>query len=115
VTVLAAVTTVLLLSVTALVVQLGAATLARQRAEIGADLAALAAAARVLRGPDHACARAVAVATANGSRLVDCKVRGVDAYVTVTAEVSAGPMSGVAVGKARAGPVRPMAGDDTGP
>jgi len=109
-TVVAAVGSVLLLGLTALVVQLGAASLARQRAEVGADLAALAGAASVLRGPDLACARAVVVAQANGVRLDDCRLRGLDVLVVVTAAVSAGPLGGQASGRARAGPVDAIAG-----
>ncbi len=109
-TVVAAVGTVLLLGLTALIVHLGAATLARQRAEVGADLAALAGAATVLRGPDLACARAIAVATANGVTVEDCRLRGVDVLVVVTAEVRAGPFGGAASGRARAGPVGRIAG-----
>ena len=62
----------LLVALTALAVQLGAAVLARQRAETAADLpAALAGAAAVLRGPDLVCAAAIgARRERRGGRLV---------------------------------------------
>ena len=95
---------VLLLIVTGLAAQLGAASLGRQRAESAADLAALAGAARVLRGPDQACATAMNVATANGVTLQSCSVVGADVLVIVNAEIRAGPLSGTATARARAGP-----------
>ncbi|MGS0686476.1 Rv3654c family TadE-like protein [Nakamurella sp. GG22] len=95
---------VLLLIVTGLAAQLGAASLARQRAESAADLAALAGAARVLRGPDAACATAMDVASANGLALQSCSVVGADVLVIVNAEIRAGPLSGTATARARAGP-----------
>jgi len=96
---------VVLLAVTGLAVHLGAATLARQRAETGADLAALAGAATVLQGPDAACAKVVRVAVANGVDVQSCEVTGTDVLVLVTARAGAGPFAGTATGRARAGPV----------
>ncbi len=96
---------VLLLVVTGLGVQLTAGVLARQRAETVADLAALAGAGKVLRGPDIACQAAVAVASANDAALESCSVTGADVLVTVSVRLRAGPMTGSATGRARAGPV----------
>jgi secretion/DNA translocation related TadE-like protein len=102
---------VVLLVVTGLAVQLGAGVLARQRAETAADLAALAGAATVLQGPDVACQRAVAVASANGAAVQSCTVTGADVLVTVSVRVRAGPVTGSATGRARAGPVAAIAPD----
>ena len=96
---------VIMLAVVGLAVQLGAATLARQRAETGADLAALAGAAKVLQGPDVVCANVVAVATANEVAVDSCTVSGTDVLVIVRSQLRAGPISGAATGRARAGPV----------
>ena len=96
---------VVLIAVTGLAVHLGAATLARQRAETGADLAALAGAAKVLQGPDAVCAAVVRVAVANGVDVQSCTVQGTDVLVSVLARAGAGPFSGSAPGRARAGPV----------
>jgi secretion/DNA translocation related TadE-like protein len=97
---------VVLFALTGLAVHLGAATLARQRAETGADLAALAGAAKVLQGSDVACAAAVRAAVANGVDAHTCTVSGTDVLVMVVATAGAGPFSGSATGRARAGPVR---------
>ena len=96
---------VILLVVTGFATQLGAAALARQRAETGADLAALAGAEKVLRGPDVVCAAAAAVAVANGVDPASCTVEGTDVLVMVNARAGAGPFAGSATGRARAGPV----------
>lgn len=90
--------------------RLGAAVLARQRAETGADLAALAGAAKVLQGPDIACAAAVRVATVNGVAIGSCVVTGTDVLVTVTADIGAGALAGTASARARAGPLTPVGG-----
>lgn len=95
---------VLLLIVTGLAAQVGAASLARQRAESAADLAALAGAARVLHGLDAACAAALDVASRNGVALRSCSVVGADVLVIVNAEIRAGLLSGAATARARAGP-----------
>ena len=94
-----------------LVLALGAVTvvtaaLARQRAETAGDLAALAGAAALQRGEDP-CARAVAVAQAQASTLLQCDVDGDD--VIVLAQVSVGEWLHTWVGagvraRARAGP-----------
>ena len=95
----------LVLVMTALAIHLGAAVLARQRAETAADLAALAGAALVLQGPDLVCARVVRVAGANGAIVNSCVVQGTDVLVSVVARVQAGPISGTVSARARAGPV----------
>lgn len=104
-TVYACLGVVVLLAVTGLGLHLGAATLARQRAETGADLAALAGASKVLQGPDVVCAAVVTVAAANGVDVQSCAVRGTDVLVMVVARAGAGPFAGSAAGRARAGPV----------
>lgn len=96
---------VVLLAVTGLGLHLGAAGLARQRAETGADLAALAGASKVLQGPDVVCAAVVRVAVANGVDVQSCSVVGTDVLVQVVAEAGSGPFAGTASGRARAGPV----------
>ena len=97
---------VVLLAVTGLGLHLGAATLARQRAETGADLAALAGAAKVLLGPDVVCAEVVRVAVADGAQVQSCSVQGTDVLVMVTVAAGAGPFTAAASGRARAGPVQ---------
>lgn len=90
---------------------IGAVVAARHRAESAADLAALAAADRLLLDPDGGCARAAGIATAQGAVLVSCAVdRSADA-VDVVAEVDVGRLPvrlpvGPARARARAGPVR---------
>jgi secretion/DNA translocation related TadE-like protein len=86
--------------------QVGAATLARHRAETAADLGALAAAREVVRGRDVAGARADAVVTGNGARLVRCSVEGWTVTVLTATRCGCVPsVSGDAAGRARAGPV----------
>ncbi len=96
---------VVLLIVTGLGLHLGASTLARQRAETGADLAALAGASKVLQGPDVVCATVVRVAVANGVDVQSCSVVGTDVLVTVSAHTGSGPFAGSANARTRAGPV----------
>jgi secretion/DNA translocation related TadE-like protein len=96
-----------LVVVTGVVVQLGAAMLARHRAESAADLAALAAASAMLGGPDRACAAASTFARANGADLLSCEQDSLDVRLRVRVRVRAGPLVGSAVGRARAGPVIP--------
>jgi secretion/DNA translocation related TadE-like protein len=111
VTVLACVGAVVLLVVTGVAVHLGAVVLARQRAETGADLAALAGAAQLPRGSEVACAAAGVVARANGVTETDCRTDGLDLLVEVAAQVAGGGVfGGGAVGRARAGPVASIQG-----
>ena len=76
---------------------LGAAVIARHRAEAAADLAALAAASHASDGPARACARAREVADHMSVALLSCRWQRLDALVEVRA--SAG-----AAAHARAGP-----------
>jgi secretion/DNA translocation related TadE-like protein len=90
---------------------LGAAVTARHRAGAAADLAALAAAGKLLWQPEAACAEAARIAGAQHARMLSCALQtdaGEDA-VEVSVEV---PMAGSlfpglpsARGRARAGPV----------
>jgi len=92
-----------LLAVTVGGAYLGSAVVARHRAQAAADLAALAAAARLPAGADAACRRATAVARAMRADDVGCTVRGLDAVVSVKVAV---PLAGwgSAGAAARAGP-----------
>lgn len=89
----------------------GAATLARHRAQVAADLGALAGARHAVDGGPVACPAARRVAAANGGRLAACQLEGLDLTVTVEVPVSlpalgSGPVAGTARATARAGPVR---------
>lgn len=105
--------TVLVLSLAAVLVLLGAVTsavaavaVARARAASAADLSALAAAAVTLEGPAAACERAERLASRAGARLTSCQVDG--DLVQVVAQVRPpGPIGrlGTASARARAGPV----------
>jgi secretion/DNA translocation related TadE-like protein len=110
-TVLAVVCLVSLLVVTGAVVQFGAAMLARHRAEVAADLAALAAASVLLGGRDRACAAAETYARSNGAQLLSCEQDSLDVRLQVRVRVRAGPLVGSAVGRARAGPAVTTAPD----
>lgn len=82
---------------------LGAAVVARHRAQAAADLAALAAAARLPAGRESACAQAAAVARAMRADDAECAVHDLDVVITVEVAVSAGGW-GTARAAARAGP-----------
>ncbi|WP_329119351.1 Rv3654c family TadE-like protein [Streptomyces sp. NBC_01465] len=84
----------------AVVLAMGQVVVARHRAGGAADLAALAAADRALRGQADACAAAARVASAQGARVVRCGVDGEIADVTVRAAF--GPYAPEV--RARAGP-----------
>lgn len=85
---------------------LGAAVVARHRAQSAADLAALAAAGRLADGVEVACGRAVMVATAMRATVAGCDVHGLDVVVAVTVPVDLGRFGGgSAHAVARAGPV----------
>ncbi|MFI2607380.1 Rv3654c family TadE-like protein [Kitasatospora sp. NPDC018619] len=99
----------------------GSVVAARHRAEAAADLAALAAADRLLLDADGGCARAAVIAAAQGAGLVSCAVdRPADA-VEVVAEVAVRGLPprlsvGPARARARAGLVRaPVTGPEGGP
>jgi secretion/DNA translocation related TadE-like protein len=84
---------------------LGSAVIARHRAQAAADLASLAAAARVADGADAACARADLVASAMRTRVTQCVIEDLDVVVTVDAAVALGRFGvGPARAAARAGP-----------
>ncbi len=78
----------------------GAAVIARHRAQAAADLAALAAAGHLATGDDAACGQASRIAEAMHTRVVGCVVDGLDVVVTVDARVALGRWG---VGPARAG------------
>ncbi|MFJ7909780.1 Rv3654c family TadE-like protein [Kitasatospora sp. NPDC096204] len=99
----------------------GSVVAARHRAESAADLAALAAADRLLLDQDGGCGRAAGIAAAQGAGLVSCAVdRSADAVeVVAEAEVRGLPARvpvGPARARARAGPVRaPVTGPEDAP
>jgi secretion/DNA translocation related TadE-like protein len=92
---------VVLLTVAGGSAYLGAAVAARHRAQSAADLAALAAAARLPAGAESACAQAAEVARAVRVDVVGCVVDDLDVVITI--EVGA-PRWGRATAAARAGP-----------
>ena len=92
-----------LLAVTGGAGYLGAAVVARHQAQAAADLAALAAAARLPAGQESACARAGAVARAMRARTADCAVEDLDVVLTVEVALAVGRW-GSARAAARAGP-----------
>ncbi len=94
---------VVLLTVTGAVAYLGAAVVARHRAQAAADLAALAAAARVPAGAEAACAQGDAVARAMRVGIAGCVVDDLDVVITVVVGAERGRW-GTARAAARAGP-----------
>ena len=82
---------------------LGSAVVARHRAQAAADLAALAAAARLAAGPATACAQAKAVAREMRVGTTGCAVDDLDVVVTVEVRLGVGGW-GSARAAARAGP-----------
>jgi secretion/DNA translocation related TadE-like protein len=94
---------VALLVVTGGSAYLGAAVVARHRAQAAADLAALAAAARVPAGPQTACAQANALARAMRVSTTGCTVDDLDVVVTIEVGLAVGRW-GTARAAARAGP-----------
>ncbi|TDD87451.1 hypothetical protein E1202_16705 [Saccharopolyspora karakumensis] len=105
-TVLAAVLSLVVLVLLGWLVQLGAATAARQRAEGAADLAALAAAAHVIGGPEHACAQARRVTGGMRTHLLTCTLTGREVRVEVAGEL-AGRQPPSARARAGPAPVEP--------
>jgi secretion/DNA translocation related TadE-like protein len=94
---------VVLLTITGGVAYLGAAVVARHRAQAAADLAALAAAARLPAGAERACAQADAIARAMRAHTAGCLLDDLDVVITI--EIStAGGRWGPARAAARAGP-----------
>lgn len=92
---------VVLLSVTGAGAYLGSVVVARHRAQAVADLAALAAAARLSSGADAACAGAVGVGRQMRVDDIGCVLDGLDVVITARVAVTFG---GVARAAARAGP-----------
>lgn len=90
-----------LLCVTAAGAYVGSVVVARHRAQAAADLAALAAAARLPAGAEAACARATTVARQMRVGDARCAVDGLDVVVSVELPVA---FAGVARAAARAGP-----------
>lgn len=90
-----------LLCTTAAGAHLGAAVVARHRAQAAADLAALAAAAWLPHGPTPACDRAAAVGRQMRVFATRCVVDALDVVVTVEVAVA---FAGAARAVARAGP-----------
>ncbi|WP_083983405.1 Rv3654c family TadE-like protein [Actinomadura hibisca] len=90
-------------------VAVGGIRVTRQRAEVAADLAALAGAARLAEGEGAACRRAGRVVAASRGRLSGCRVRGRVVEVEVTMVVRGPGAVGMVpvVSRARAGPVGP--------
>jgi secretion/DNA translocation related TadE-like protein len=91
-----------LLFVTGAGLYLGSVVVARHRAQAAADLAALAAAARLPAGVAAACTRAAAVARRMNVDDAGCRVDGLDVVITVRVAVA---VAGAAQATARAGPV----------
>lgn len=89
------------------VVYVGAAVVARHRAQSAADLTALAAAIEHVSGTDDPCAAARSVATAQRPQVAvaDCRISGTDVVVGTRIEVRLGPFGiRTAEAIARAGP-----------
>ena len=80
--------------------QIGSAVVARHRVTGAADLAALAAAARLTEGDEGACEQAKRVASENRAELTSCTVNGWEVVVEASAVTPFGPVSA----RARAGP-----------
>jgi secretion/DNA translocation related TadE-like protein len=95
-----------LLSITGGSAYLGAAVVARHRAQAAADLAALAASARLVAGPETACAAAKAVAGEMHVSTTDCAVDDLDVVVTTEVRLAVGGWPS-ARAAARAGPANP--------
>lgn len=92
---------------------IGAAILARHRAESAADLAALAAARLAAEGTERACRRADEIAAATGTRVVFCRLSGWEALIEVEAPVGLSLVgASTATGRARAGPAEVDANTD---
>lgn len=102
---MAAVMVAALLAVTVGGAYVGAAVIARHRAQAAADLAALAGAAGLPAGAHIACGQASSLARAMGTVAVACRVDGLDVVVTVEVSRSLGPAEmEPARAVARAGP-----------
>ena len=86
----------------------GSAVAGRHRAEVAADVAALAAAVHVPDGAASACAVGARIAADNGGSLRSCEVVGDEVEVVVSRRVRVSGLGAfAAVARARAGPVSP--------
>lgn len=97
----------LVVGLATVVLAVGAALVARHRATVVADLAALAAADAMLAGSPIPCAAAIRVGRVQDGRVVECRIVG--EVVEVVAEIPAGPLLAhflPARARARAGPAR---------
>jgi len=90
----------LLIVLTTVGAQIGAAVVARHRVTGAADLAALAAAGSLAEGDEKACEQAERVVRANRASLATCAVSGWEVVVEVSATTPFGPVSA----RSRAGP-----------
>jgi secretion/DNA translocation related TadE-like protein len=104
--VVAAAMVAVLLSITGGSAYLGAAVVARHRAQAAADLAALAAAAGLVAGPETACAQAKALAGEMRVSTTGCAVDDLDVVVTTEVRLAVGGWRS-ARAAARAGPGNP--------
>ncbi len=87
------------------VASVGAAIVARHRAQQAADLAALGGAGQALAGAAAACARADALARDNGAAMVSCHLDGADLTVSAAVMPAGAPIvARPAIASARAGP-----------
>ncbi|MFF0818479.1 Rv3654c family TadE-like protein [Rhodococcus sp. NPDC003318] len=86
------------------VCHLGAAVVARHRAQAAADLGALAAASMATHGLDRACVTARDVTARMGAAVVQCRLEGWDVVLTVTVPVPVAIVADSASASARAGP-----------
>ncbi|MGE2732846.1 Rv3654c family TadE-like protein [Mycolicibacterium vaccae] len=94
-----------IVAVTAAVGSVGAAVVARHRAQAAADLAAYSAAVRLTAGPEAACATARSVTDAVAAAVTGCRVDDLDVIVDVAVAVNLPWSPGPARAVARAGPV----------
>ncbi|MCT1351820.1 flp pilus-assembly TadE/G-like family protein [Gordonia hongkongensis] len=107
-TVLGAFVIAALAAVLVMVIYVGAAVLARHRAQSAADLSALAAAIEHAAGEPNPCAAARDLSRRqdSGAELVECRTAGDDVVVTVRVPVALGSFgTSDATVQARAGPV----------
>jgi secretion/DNA translocation related TadE-like protein len=84
----------------------GAAIVARHQAQTAADLGALSAAVHAVEGSTAACGHATRVVSANHAQMVQCRVVGLEAVVSVRRR-AAGLAAALphALARSRAGPV----------
>lgn len=84
----------------------GAAIIARHQAQTAADLGALSAAVHAVEGAAAACGHATRVVSANHAQMVECRVLGLEAVVSVRRR-AAGLAAALphALARSRAGPV----------